>query len=95
MTDRLIDRVEKTIGSLEQLHSSASTPVERVDIADIASDLKKALEKLQVLQEYQMSSSTDYNALWEKRKLEIKEFERSRNAWLRTEIITNLLCNNN
>lgn len=91
MTSRAIERVEKAIASLEQLQSDAPTPVERVDLADIRSDLESALEKLQALQTYQESPETDYHGLWETRKKELRDFEEVRDAWIRTEIFTQLL----
>ena len=91
MTSRTIEQVEMAIASLECLQSEATSPVERVDLADIRSDLDSALEKLQALQTYQESTETDYDELWEQRKVELKEFEQARNAWVRTEIFSMLL----
>lgn len=91
MTSRAIERVEKAIASLTHLESETATPVERVDLADIRSDLESALEKLEALKAYQLSPETDYDELWETRKAEIKEFERARDAWVRTEIFHMLL----
>jgi hypothetical protein len=93
MTSRAIERVEKVIASLEVLQSEATSPVERVDLSDIRSDLDSALEKLQALQTYQESPETDYECLWETRKKELKEFEKARNAWIRTEIFSMVLQN--
>ena len=92
MTSRTIERVEEAIAALEQLEQShAQTPVERVDLADIRSDLYQALEKLRALQTYQQSPETNYTELWETRKRELKEFERARNAWIRTEIFQQII----
>jgi len=91
MTSRAIERVEKAVAILETLQAEVTSHVERVDVADIRSDLDSALEKLQALQTYQESPDTDYSDLWETRKRELKEFEQARNAWIRTEIFTHLL----
>jgi Zn-finger domain-containing protein len=89
MTSKAIERVEKIIASLEG--QQVSNSVERIDIADIVGTLKNALEKLEALQTYQTSEDTDYDALWEERKHEIAEYQKSRDAWIRTEIFTHLL----
>lgn len=91
MTTRLINQIENAIDMINFLN--VKTPVEQVDIADIQSDLKSALEKLQALKSYQESQDTDYDALWNERKEEIRLFKESRDAWLRTEIYTMLLKN--
>lgn len=88
-TSDTIKKVETAIQSLQQIVSN--TAVERVDIADILSDLQSALEKLEALQLYQESNDTDYSQLWEQRKHEISEYQKSRDAWIRTEIFSMLL----
>jgi predicted transcriptional regulator len=89
MTSKAIERVEKVIASLESMEVNNS--VERIDVADIVSSLKNALEKLEALQAYQTSEETNYTDLWEQRKQEIYEYQKSRDAWIRTEIFTHLL----
>ena len=91
MTSKIIERIEKAIASLQTLKSQVETPVERIDIADITSDLKSALEKLQALQSYQINSDTNYDELWEERKEELRAYQESRDAWIRTEIFTQIL----
>ena len=92
MTSRAIERVERAIAALNGLQGDASlTAVERVDLADIRSDLDNALEKLQALQTYQLSPETDYEQLWKEKKAELKDFERARDAWIRTEIFSQML----
>jgi predicted transcriptional regulator len=89
MTSKAIERVEKVIASLQSLEVTSS--VERIDVADIVSCLKNALEKIEALQAYQTSEGTNYDELWEQRKKEICEYQKSREAWIRTEIFTHLL----
>lgn len=90
-TANAIAKVESVINTIKELNSNAETPVEQVDLADIESDLRNVLEKLEALQAYQNASDTDYSELWEVRKRELKEFAESRDAWMRTEIFTMLL----
>jgi len=93
MTSRSIEHIEMAIASIHQLQNNAASSVERVDLVDIKSDLDTALEKLQVLQNYQESSGTDYDELWKTRKQELHDFEKNRDAWIRTQIFTKLLKN--
>ena len=91
MTSRAIEKIEKVIATIGKLEGSAVTPVERVDLSDIRSDLASALEKLEALRTYQEDDGTDYGDLWEIRKDDMKQFEESRDAWVRTEIFSMLL----
>ena len=91
MTSRAIERVEKAMATIKQLETEVNEAVERVDLADIRSDLESALEKLEALQCYQLAPSTDYNELWEAKKEELKAFTETRDAWIRTEIFSLLL----
>ena len=91
MTSRSIEHIEMAIASICQLQTNATSPVERVDLNDIRSDLCTALEKLQALQNYQESPETNYDELWKTRKQELCDFEKDRNAWIRTQIFTKLL----
>jgi hypothetical protein len=91
MTSKIIDRLEKTLVLLEELQREVTTTVERVDVADIMSDLKTGLEKLQALKAYQSDQNTDYKILWEERKEQIRIYQESRDAWVRTEIFTQIL----
>ncbi len=91
MASQTIEKIEKAILSLSHLENLAKTSVERVDISDIRSDLQSALEKLEALRSYQESGDTDYDNLWEERKREVQEYQKSRDAWIRTEIFSHLL----
>ena len=69
-------------------------PAIRVDLSDIKSDLSRALEKYRALQASLNDPSTDWDALWSQKQREQKEFEVARDAWIRTQIITQFLCAN-
>lgn len=91
MTSKVIDELEHVILSLERLSTKAKTLVEKIDISDVMSNIKCAKEKLEALESYQSDEHTDYEQLWIERKDEIKEYQRSRDSWIRSEIITRLL----
>lgn len=93
-TNDAIEHVQQSLSLVDALLLQASEkgqPVERVDLADIRSDLATALEKLQAVQQYQLSPQTDYAELWACKQQELLEFERARDAWVRTEIFSMLL----
>lgn len=88
MATATIKKVAKALASLDAL--VGQTPVERVDIADIRSDLQSALEKLEALRTYQEAADTDYAELWVHKQRELQEFQQSRDAWIRTEIFSHI-----
>lgn len=91
MTSQAIDNISAVISDVQDLQRNAVNVVERVDLADIESDLRNVMEKLNTLRSYQEAKDTDYDELWSVRKEELKAFAASRDAWIRTEIFTHLL----
>ena len=90
-TTQVINQVKNSITILEKLRNEALTPVERVDLTDIRTDLESAMVKLEALQAYQATATTDYAMLWKTRKKELEDYERIQQSWIRAEIFTHLL----
>ena len=94
MADAINEKIKEIMICVKDLQAQVQYPVEKVDLADIYSDLNSILEKLENFQTYHENPNTDFKSLWETRKQETREFERARDAWIRTEIFTQLLFTN-
>lgn len=87
---RRLEIVSKKYQELESDMTSYNSCV-YMDLCEIKGLISNLEECIETLQEYTSDPNTNYDELWEKKKDFAEQVQKSKEAWIRTEIFSYLL----